>query len=731
MGCYNCTDTTVSYLIHSIEFKYGSFDIMEAPLSNNITNSKPFLMTIDYINFLCGDGTIDSGETWDDGNISSGDGCSSICEVEVGWGCSGSPSSCQEICGDGIKFNFDTSYCDDGDTTSGDGWSNSWVVEIGWTWGGGTTTTPDSWTIVCGDGILMPPTETWDDGNTGSNDGWSNLWQLEPYFDWTNNALNNPATNWVETCGDGIRLSSSGWDDGNNNNGDGWSSTCSVEPGWICFGGSSTISDSCQEICGDGIRFNSNSTYWDDGNAQDGDGCNSSCQVEHGYECYGGSTTNPDIWLVGWGDGVRYYADEAYWDDGNALDGDGCNSEWTIENGWEWTHTYGDQSVWAKIQVEEEESISDEAQTTQAITSAGAIFAAGTSVTNLSSPTGLWQSMNVMQLFMLILLFQIYVPSMIVEALNSTKYFSLAFEIPFVDKIPFISSTLDYLDFLPPKGHYDIMGVKSGSALVNIFCLSSILWFIWFLHILSYPLKLLGQKKSSGTKPSTWRLVCLKIWKIFTFGIYIRFALQSYQLLVLNFVSGLYNAQASDIPHFISVFSASVIGIFWITAPLLGLWIQLKRTGKGVEELFAGLKKNQASRIYHMMSMLRKLIFIMWMIIFNFLPRLPYLLVPSVYQLGHTSFIIAIRPFVKTKDNIIEIFNEITFTVILSGLNYLHSEENWRGQFINAYVYLIMAPGIFISIISLGKTLSKPPLKYYYRRNRYSDLQMLQIKKHQ
>jgi cysteine-rich repeat protein len=467
------------------------------------------------------------------------------------------------------------------------------LVESGYECNGGSSTAPDSWTIVCGDGILMSPTETWDDGNTGSNDGWSNLWQLEPYFDWTNNVLINPATTWFETCGDGVRFSSSGWDDGNNIDGDGWSSTCSVEPGWSCFGGSSTISDSCQEICGDGIRFNSNSTYWDDGNALNGDGCNSSCHVEHGYECYGGSSTNPDIWLVSWGDGVRYYADEAYWDDGNSINGDGCNSEWTIENGWEWTHTYGGPSVWTKLQVEEEESISDEAQTTQAITSAGAIFAAGTSVSNLSSPTGLWQSMNIMQLFMLILLFQIYIPNKIVEALNSTKYFSLAFEIPFVDKIPFISSTLDYLDFLPPKGHYDIMGVKSGSALVNIFCLSSILWFIWFLHILSYPLKLLGQKKSSGTKPSTWRLVCLKIWKIFTFGVYIRFALQSYQLLVLNSVSGLYNAQASDIPHFISVFSASVIGIFWIMAPLLGLWILLKRTGKGVEELFAGLKKNK------------------------------------------------------------------------------------------------------------------------------------------
>jgi hypothetical protein len=126
--------------------------------------------------------------------------------------------------------------------------------------------------------------------------------------------------------------------------------------------------------------------------------------------------------------------------------------------------------------------------------------------------------------------------------------------------------------------------------------------------------------------------------------------------------------------------------------PLFGFWIILKRTMNGVGELFAGLKKNQASRIYQIILILRKLIFIMWMILFKFLPKTPYLLIPSIYQLGHIIFIIAVRPFEKTKDNIIEIINEIIFTVILSGLNYLHSEENWRRQFIDAYVYLIMAP---------------------------------------
>jgi cysteine-rich repeat protein len=43
---------------------------------------------------LCGDGTVDPGEGCDDGGTTPGDGCSSRCVVEVGWSCSGAPSSC-------------------------------------------------------------------------------------------------------------------------------------------------------------------------------------------------------------------------------------------------------------------------------------------------------------------------------------------------------------------------------------------------------------------------------------------------------------------------------------------------------------------------------------------------------------------------------------------------------------------------------------------------------------
>lgn len=51
-------------------------------------------------------------EGCNDGNENNGDGCSSVCAVEGGYTCSGMPSSCMSVCGDGQKKAAEG--CDDG-----------------------------------------------------------------------------------------------------------------------------------------------------------------------------------------------------------------------------------------------------------------------------------------------------------------------------------------------------------------------------------------------------------------------------------------------------------------------------------------------------------------------------------------------------------------------------------------------------------------------------------------
>ena len=67
----------------------------------------------------CGDGVAVNDEACDDGNTSSGDGCSNRCEVELGYTCD--ESGCAPLCGDGLLVVGES--CDDGNTADGDGCS--------------------------------------------------------------------------------------------------------------------------------------------------------------------------------------------------------------------------------------------------------------------------------------------------------------------------------------------------------------------------------------------------------------------------------------------------------------------------------------------------------------------------------------------------------------------------------------------------------------------------------
>ena len=118
--------------------------------------------------------------------------------------------------------------------------------------------------------------------------------------------------------GDGMKQTEEGWDDGNLNDGDGWSSTCTVEDGFSCIGGSPSAKDIWGEVCGDGKVIHDTEENWDDSNLIDGDGWSSICTVERGWVWNGGTSISHDIWRTQWGDGIILPPIEE-WDDKNVI----------------------------------------------------------------------------------------------------------------------------------------------------------------------------------------------------------------------------------------------------------------------------------------------------------------------------------------------------------------------------------------------------------------------------
>jgi cysteine-rich repeat protein len=81
----------------------------------------------------CGNGVLDPREECDDGNAKNGDGCSSLCQIEINYVCPspGQPCIDTAVCGNGIWTPDEA--CDDGNTVSGDGCSGDCqTIEPGW-----------------------------------------------------------------------------------------------------------------------------------------------------------------------------------------------------------------------------------------------------------------------------------------------------------------------------------------------------------------------------------------------------------------------------------------------------------------------------------------------------------------------------------------------------------------------------------------------------------------------
>eukprot|EP00727_Mastigamoeba_balamuthi_P009485 m51a1_g5159 hypothetical protein (1839) ;mRNA; f:100789-108596 len=218
--------------------------------------------------------------------------------------------ACHSTCGDSVVASNEA--CDDGAHASGDGCSPTCTVERGWRCEG----EPSRCHVVCGDGIVGPG-ETCDDGARVARDGCAYNCTIEKGF-----YCSGEPSVCSAHCGDGIIASSEQCDTGANASHG--CVVCIAIAGWVCTGEPS----SCHEVCGNGVV--TESERCDDGNVVSGDGCNSTCTVEHGWKCTGARTSTCAHRC---GDATIFAPLEAC-DDGNAAPGDGCAANCSTERGW-------------------------------------------------------------------------------------------------------------------------------------------------------------------------------------------------------------------------------------------------------------------------------------------------------------------------------------------------------------------------------------------------------------
>jgi len=100
-------------------------------------------------------------------------------------------------------------------------------------------------------------------------------------------------------------------------------------PGYQCTGGSITNPKTCTEKCGDGII--TTSEQCDDSNLVNLDGCSSLCTVETGWTC--SNSPSPSSCFPICGDGNNVQGESC--DDGNVIGTQGCKADCSGPvNGW-------------------------------------------------------------------------------------------------------------------------------------------------------------------------------------------------------------------------------------------------------------------------------------------------------------------------------------------------------------------------------------------------------------
>lgn len=140
---FKCENTCTSCLTYNLSALRGVCSACSLPYS--VINEL-------CVNPSCGNGALNMGEQCDDGNILSGDHCSSTCMTEL-------------FCGDGIVTSPET--CDDSNTASHDGCLLC-SLEQGYS----CHSSPSVCAPVCGDGFIKGA-EQCDDSNLSPNDGCS------------------------------------------------------------------------------------------------------------------------------------------------------------------------------------------------------------------------------------------------------------------------------------------------------------------------------------------------------------------------------------------------------------------------------------------------------------------------------------------------------------------------------------------------------------------------------
>ena len=239
-------------------------------------------------------------------------------------------------------------------------------------------------------------------------------------------------------------------------------------------------------------------------------------------------------------------------------------------------------------------------------------------LTTASSSQSSFGMINQIQLILIIPLISAYLPDDIIDFIKAMNESLFNFKFLPTEDSSLMESIKNYFDFQQTNSYLYLLGLESGSALVNILKLSWILAIILAFHlVLIFLYYYLGSIWKFNKIAKVIRLTL----SFLTFGLYINWMLGTFLLFLFVDFNEIYNYNKYSQSNMRSHIASFIILLLMFLSILLTLWQWWKscnpeklKKQKYFIVLLSGMKPKWIWRIYSLVFLIRRSIF--WMIVF-------------------------------------------------------------------------------------------------------------------
>ena len=336
--------------------------------------------------------------------------------------------------------------------------------------------------------------------------------------------------------------------------------------------------------------------------------------------------------------------------------------------------------------------------TTSSVIAVSILMGTIVSMVSVYSPQKMWAILNQFQLYLLIGVLVPSLPQNLLELILSMQDSLLSFNMLSKPSINGNGFRLNMSNCNASGDYFDGIGIPSSCTLVD----NLQLFLIYFAFLGFHLLVLLLLSLSAKCKWLRSKLL-MKLFRMMTFSVYLRLALQSFMVLLLTSFSELKRADFNKLDLLASFVVSVAVVLIWLLL-MLASWIYIRVMSKpdyNIEtsffrEFHDGLKSTALGKWYMTMFLLRRFVWVSWVVFAADLNAYARIGTYAVLQTAILVYTWISRPFTDFWDNVIEILNDLTYATLWGVLVAFNNKDAWNSSLSNAIIIFLCSNAMLV-----------------------------------